>query len=53
MSGLGSSISDVNVTVSGLSHTFPDDVGLLLVSPAGKRTLLMTDSGGGQESSIN
>ena len=46
VSGLGSSISDVNVTVSGLSHTSPDDVGLLLVSPAGQSTLLMTDSGG-------
>ena len=43
----GSRIGDVNVTVSGLSHTFPDDVGLLLVSPAGKSTILMTDSGGG------
>jgi subtilisin-like proprotein convertase family protein len=46
VSGLGSSISDVNVSVSGLSHRFPDDVGLLLVSPAGQSTLLMTDSGG-------
>jgi subtilisin-like proprotein convertase family protein len=47
VSGLGSSIlSDVNVTVSGLSHTAPDDVGLLLVSPTGQSTLLMTDSGG-------
>ena len=36
----------MNVSVSGLSHTSPDDVGLLLVSPAGQRTLLMTDSGG-------
>jgi subtilisin-like proprotein convertase family protein len=46
VSGLGSSISDVNVSVSGLSHGFPDDAGLLLVSPAGQSTLLMTDSGG-------
>jgi subtilisin-like proprotein convertase family protein len=46
VSGLASSISDVNVTVSGLSHGSPDDVGLLLVSPTGQSTLLMTDSGG-------
>jgi subtilisin-like proprotein convertase family protein len=46
VSGLDSSISDVNVTVSGLSHSFVDDVGMLLVSPAGQSTLLMTDSGG-------
>src|SRR5919107_993976 len=46
VSDLGSSVTDVNVTISGLSHTVPDDVGLLLVSPAGQSTLLMTDSGG-------
>ena len=54
VSGLGSSISDVNVTISGLSHTFVEDVGLLLVSPAGQSTILMTDSGGeGGVSGIN
>jgi hypothetical protein len=46
VSGLGSSISDVNVTVSGLSHPNPDVLGLLLVSPAGKSTILMLGSGG-------
>jgi subtilisin-like proprotein convertase family protein len=46
VSDLGSSVTDVNVTISGLSHTVPDDVGLLLVSPAGQSTILMTDSGG-------
>jgi subtilisin-like proprotein convertase family protein len=44
--GLGSSVTDVNVTVSGLSHTWPDDIGLLLVSPTGQSAILMTDSGG-------
>jgi subtilisin-like proprotein convertase family protein len=54
VSGLASPISDVNVTVSGLSHTFTDDVGLLLVSPAGQSTILMTDSGGSDDlSGIN
>jgi VCBS repeat-containing protein len=48
VSGLDPSISDVNVTVSGFSHRFPDDVGLLLESPAGQSTILMTDSGGGR-----
>jgi subtilisin-like proprotein convertase family protein len=46
VSGLAPSISDVNVTVSGLSHTFPDDVGVLLVGPEGQKTILMTDVGG-------
>jgi subtilisin-like proprotein convertase family protein len=44
--GLGSSVTDVNVTVSGLSHGWPDDIGLLLVSPAGQSVILMADSGG-------
>jgi VCBS repeat-containing protein len=47
VSGLGASVTDVNVSVSGLSHPFPDDVGLLLVSPANDRSILMADTGGG------
>jgi subtilisin-like proprotein convertase family protein len=46
VSGLGSSVSDVNVTLTGLSHTYPDDVGVLLVGPKGQKTILMTDVGG-------
>jgi subtilisin-like proprotein convertase family protein len=46
VSGLGPSVTDVNVTVSGLSHTYPDDAGLLLVSPTGQSVILMSDSGG-------
>jgi subtilisin-like proprotein convertase family protein len=45
VSRLDSSVSDVNVTVSGLGHEFPADIGLLLVSPAGKSVILMTDIG--------
>jgi hypothetical protein len=46
VSGLGTAVSDVNVTLTGLTHPFPDDVGVLLVGLAGQSTLLMTDSGG-------
>jgi subtilisin-like proprotein convertase family protein len=46
VSGLVGSVTDVTVTVSGLNHTFPDDIGLLLVSPEGQNVILMTDSGG-------
>jgi subtilisin-like proprotein convertase family protein len=53
VSGLGSSVTDVNVTVRGLSHTWPDDVGLLLVSPTGQSVILMTDSGGDFTSSVS
>jgi large repetitive protein len=49
----GSSITDVNVTVSGLSHQWPDDIGLLLVSPAGQSVILMSDSGGDSNTSVS
>ena len=42
----GFTISDVNITIRGLTHAFPDDVGLLLVGPTGVEVRLMTDSGG-------
>jgi subtilisin-like proprotein convertase family protein len=46
VSGLDPSIQDVNVTLTGLSHSFSEDIGLLLVSPEGQSVILMTDSGG-------
>jgi subtilisin-like proprotein convertase family protein len=39
-------ISDVNVTLTGFSHTFPSDVGVLLVGPGGQRVVLMDGAGG-------
>lgn len=46
VTGLTGTISDVNVRLNGVTHTFPDDVDVLLVSPAGKKLLLQTDAGG-------
>jgi subtilisin-like proprotein convertase family protein len=40
-------ISDVAVVLSGLSHTFPDDLDILLRGPGGQTVLLMSDAGGG------
>lgn len=39
-------ITKVTVTLSQLSHTFPDDVGVLLVGPGGDTVELMSDVGG-------
>ena len=39
----------VSVTLSNLSHTFPDDLDILLVSPTGDRVLLMSDTCGGTD----
>jgi uncharacterized repeat protein (TIGR01451 family) len=47
VSGVNGNASRVSVTLSNLSHTFPEDVNILLVSPTGKKILLMSDAGGG------
>jgi subtilisin-like proprotein convertase family protein len=52
VSGLGT-MSDVNVTLTGLTHTFPDDVDVLLVGPAGQSTLLMADTGDGNANAVS
>jgi len=43
VSGLGSSIMDVNATLSGFNHSLPADVDVLLVSPTGQNVMLMSD----------
>jgi subtilisin-like proprotein convertase family protein len=39
-------IRDVDVTLRGFSHEHPNDVDVLLVSPGGRNTLIMSDVGG-------
>jgi uncharacterized repeat protein (TIGR01451 family) len=46
VSNLGGTISKVSVTLSNLTHSYPDDLDVLLVSPTGGRVLLMSDAGG-------
>lgn len=45
-SGLTGAISDVNVTLTGVNHLNPDDLDIMLISPTGKRMLIMSDAGG-------
>jgi hypothetical protein len=44
---LGGTVTDVNVTIHGISHTFPIDIGAILVGPQGQVTFLFDgpDSG--------
>jgi hypothetical protein len=49
VSGLSGTTTDVNVTLHGVSHTFPDEVAVLLVGPSGHNVMLMSDAGGGQD----
>jgi hypothetical protein len=41
-----SGMTSVNVRFNGFSHTNPDDVNIMVVSPAGKKTVLMEHCGG-------
>jgi large repetitive protein len=39
-------IRDVNLYIHGFSHTYPDDVDVMLVGPTGKNAVVMSDAGG-------
>ena len=39
-------ISNVRVTLNTLTHTAPEDLDILLVSPSGTAVILMSDAGG-------
>ena len=45
VSGMTGPVSDVNVTLNNVSHTFPDDVGIVLVGPAGQALLIQDGAG--------
>lgn len=49
VSGMTGTITDVNVTLSGMNHTFPDDVNILLVGSSGKRLVIFSDVGGASD----
>ncbi|MGH2663526.1 MAG: Calx-beta domain-containing protein [Actinomycetota bacterium] len=49
VSGLAGPVTDVNVVLSTFSHTFPDDVDMLLVGPGGQNAIVMSDVGGGND----
>ena len=46
VSGLSGPITDMNVVINGLSHTFISDVGALLVGPGGQSVVLFDALGG-------
>ncbi len=45
-SGLSGAITDINITLTNVNHTFIDDVDIMLVGPTGKRMIIMSDVGG-------
>jgi uncharacterized repeat protein (TIGR01451 family) len=46
VSNVAGVISRVAVVLSNFTHSFPDDVDVLLVGPLGERVVLMSDAGG-------
>ena len=49
VSGLSGTVSKVTLAISNYSHTFPDDVDVLLVGPAGQKFIVISDAGGGTD----
>ena len=49
VSGAPTVISKLTVTLNGFNHTFPDDVDILLVSPTGRKMIIMSDVGNGAD----
>lgn len=46
VAGITDPVLKVTVTINGLSHTWPDDIDMLLVGPTGANLILMSDVGG-------
>ncbi len=46
VAGLTGVIEDVAVRLEGLTHTYPEDLDILLVGPGGQRAMFMSDVGG-------
>ena len=47
VSDLTGTVTSVTATLRGYTHSWPDDVDVLLVGPAGQKVILMSDCGGG------
>lgn len=45
LSGFTTAVYRVTVTLHGLSHTFPDDLDILLTAPGGQMAIVMSDAG--------
>jgi uncharacterized repeat protein (TIGR01451 family) len=47
VSGSTGTVTKVTAALRGFTHSWPDDVDVLLVGPTGQRVMLMSDCGGG------
>ncbi|MBI3881513.1 MAG: S8 family serine peptidase [Verrucomicrobia bacterium] len=49
VSNFAGTVTKITVTLRNLSHTFPDDLDILLVGPGGQKVVLLSDVGGGND----
>jgi len=47
VAGLNGNVTKVIVSIPSFSHTYPDDLDVLLVGPGGQKVMLLSDAGGG------
>ena len=52
VAGVTGTVTKVTVTLAGFAHTYPADVDVLLVSPAGQTLLLLSDAGSSSASGL-
>jgi subtilisin-like proprotein convertase family protein len=45
----GGKITDIEVSLDGLSHTFPNDIAILLVAPNDRPAFILNGAGGGDD----
>ncbi|SMP75586.1 Dockerin type I repeat-containing protein [Neorhodopirellula lusitana] len=45
VTGLVGLVEDINVTFTGMNHTFPDDIDVMLVAPTGDNATIFSDLG--------
>jgi subtilisin-like proprotein convertase family protein len=49
VTGLTGAVTNASATLTGVSHTFPADIDVLLVGPSGQNVVLLADTGGGTD----
>jgi subtilisin-like proprotein convertase family protein len=49
VSGATGTVTDVDVALHGFTHTFADDLDVMLVGPGGQRAMVMSDAGGSDD----
>ncbi|MFN6015725.1 MAG: proprotein convertase P-domain-containing protein, partial [Flavobacteriales bacterium] len=53
VSGAGTSLTSITVRIPNISHTWYDDLDIMLISPTGQRIILMSDCGGNNSGTGN